>query len=114
MPIRTQLIAGAVLALAVVGGAWWLHHSGYERGRADEQTAAKIAAAKQYEADVKRINDSVGILQARLEELQNAKPKIITQYRDRVVKVPLPADCRIDDGRLHDIQTAIGAASTAR
>lgn len=114
MSLRTQLIAGAALALAVVAGAWWLHHDGYAQGRADEQTAANIAAAKQYEADVARINDSVGVLQARIEDLQNAKPKVITRYRDRVVKAPLPADCRIDDGRLHDIQAAINSASTAR
>lgn len=114
MSLRTQLIAGAVLALAVVGGAWWLHHSGYERGRADEQIAAKLAAAKQYEADVARINDSVGVLQARIEDLQNAKPKVITQYRDRIIQAPMPAECRPDDIRLRIFKDARRKSNAAR
>lgn len=109
--LANKYLLGAAGLLLVLAAVWGYGRYQYSQGRADEQTAAKIAAAKQYEADVARINDSVGVLQARIEDLQNAKPKIITQYRDRVVKVPLPADCLIDDGRLHDIQSAIASAA---
>ena len=112
MPIRTQLTLLA-LVLAVLGG-WWLHHSGYQQGVDDTQTAAKIAAAKQYEADVARINDSVGVLQARIEELQHEKQSVRTVYRDRVIQAPMPSDCYPDDIRLRIFEDARRKSNAAR
>ena len=103
--------AGLLLALAAI---WGYGRYQYRQGVADTQIAAKLAAAKQYKADVARINDSVGVLQARIEELQHAKPKIVTEYRDRVVKAPMPADCRPDDIRLRIFEDARKQSNASR
>jgi len=105
---------GAAALLLALAALWGYGRYRYHQGVVDTQTAAKIAAAAQYAADVARINAQDAALQKKLQELQNASPKIITQYRDRVIKVPLPADCRIDPGRLHNLQAAIQAANAAR
>lgn len=114
MALLNKYAIGAAAVLALLAALWGYGRYRYHQGVVDTQTAAKIAAAAQYATDVARINAQDAALQAKLSELQNASPKIVTQYRDRVVKVPLPADCRIDPGRLHNVQAAIQAANAAR
>jgi hypothetical protein len=104
----------AAAALAILAALWGYGRYRYHEGVIDTQTAAKLAAAAQYAQDVARINAQTATLQAKLTELENASPKIVTQYRDRVIKVPLPADCRIDSDRLHNLQAAVSAANAAR
>lgn len=105
---------GAGLILALLAAIWGYGRYRYHEGVTDTQAAAKIAAAVQYAKDVARINAANNTLQAKIKDLQNAQPKIVTQYRDRVVKVPLPADCHLDTDRLHNIQAAISSANAAR
>jgi len=100
--------------LALLASIWGYGRYRYHEGVTDTQTAAKIAAAAQYADDVARINASNATLQAKLKDLQNEQPKIVTQYRDRVVKVPLPRDCHLDTDRLRNIKAAIQSANTAR
>jgi len=104
----------AAAALAILAAIWGYGRYRYHEGVTGTQTAAKIAAAAQYAQDVARINAQTATLQAKLTELENASPKIVTQYRDRIVKVPLPADCRIDADRLRNLQAAVSAANAAR
>ncbi|OWT62029.1 hypothetical protein [Candidimonas nitroreducens] len=111
--LNKYTIATAALLLALAA-LWGYGRYRYHEGVTDTQTAAKIAAAAQYAQDVARINAQAATLQAKLTELENASPKIVTQYRDRVIKVPLPADCRIDPDRLHNLQAAVQAANAAR
>lgn len=47
MSIRTQLIAGGVAALVVVGGIGWYGHIRYEAGYAARDTQAKLDEAAQ-------------------------------------------------------------------
>lgn len=107
-------LAIAAVLLTAAAGIGWYGHSRYQDGRADERAAAELAAAQQYARQAEALNAQVAGLQSKIEALENDHPKIITRYRDRIVRVPLPADCVIDDGRLHDIQDAIRAANAAR
>jgi len=109
---RPLAVAAGLLAMAA--GIGWYGHSRYQDGRADERADAELAAAQQYARQAEALNAQVAALQSKIEALENDHPKIITQYKDRIVRVPLPADCVIDDGRLHDIQSAIRAANSAR
>lgn len=102
--------AGLLLALAAV---WGYGRYQYGQGVADTETAAKLAAAEQYREDIGRMNASVAILQDRITELQDAKPTIITKYRDRVVQAPLDATCRIDDDRLQHLRDGFAKARAA-
>lgn len=108
--IANKYVLGAAGLLLVLAAIWAYGHYQYRQGISDTETAAKLAAAEQYRADVVRINNSVAMLQTRIEELQNAKPAVITQYRDRVVKAPLDATCRIDAERLQHIRDGFSKA----
>ncbi|NYT67996.1 hypothetical protein [Pusillimonas noertemannii] len=111
--LANKYVLGALGLAVLVAFVWGYGRYQYGQGVTDTETAAQLAAAEQYVADVKRINNSIGVLQAYIEELENAKPRTITEYRTRTVEVPLPADCRIDDGRLRTIQDGIERARTA-
>lgn len=113
MIVNRYTIALAAV-IAILAAIWGYGRYRYHEGVVDTQTAAKIAAAAQYAKDVARVNASNATLQAKLKDLQNAQPKIVTQYRDRVVKVPLPADCHLDTDRLRNIEAAIQAANASR
>lgn len=109
-----SLVAGIVLVLVAVLGVWLYGHHQYKVGQANERAAAEIAAAKQYAKQAEALNAQAAELRSKIEVLENEKPKIVTQYKDRIVRVPLPANCTIDAGRLHDIQSAVHAANAAR
>lgn len=109
--LANKYVLGAVGLLIVLAGIWGYGQYQYSEGVADTKTTAEIDAAKQYKADVFRVNASIGVLQQRIEDLQNEKPKIITEYRDRVITAPLPDTCRIDTERLHHFQSAISTAN---
>jgi len=53
------------------------------------------------------------MLESGLTILGDAEPKIIERYTRVETERPLPADCRIDDGRLQHINAAVSAANTA-
>jgi hypothetical protein len=114
MALLNKYTLGAAALLALLVALWGYGRYRYHEGVTDTQTAAKIAAATQYADDVARINAQDAALQAKIKDLQNEQPKIVTQYRDRVVKVPLPRDCHLDTDRLRNIQAAIHAANAAR
>lgn len=107
-------VAGIVVLLAAALGVWLYGQHRYRVGMADERAAAEVAAAKQYARQAEALNAQADSLRSKIEALENEKPKIVTQYREKVVRVPLPADCAIDTGRLHDIQSAVRAANAAR
>lgn len=107
-------VAGAVIILVATLGVWLYGQHRYHVGVADERAAAEVAAAKQYAKQADALNAEAADLRSKIEALENEKPKLITQYKDRIVHVPLPADCAIDAGRLHDIQSAVHAANAAR
>lgn len=41
-----RVYIGIAICLALAGGGWWLHHSGYESGRADCQASHQATQAK--------------------------------------------------------------------
>jgi len=112
--VLNKYTVGALVCLAALASIWGYGSYQYHQGVSDTETAARIAAFEHYQSEVERINAATFDLQNRLTELQNEKPKVITQYRDRVIEAPLPDDCRIDDGRLRDIQSGLDAARAAR
>lgn len=104
----TLTLIGVAVGVAAI---WGYGHYQYRQGVADTNTAARLAAFDQYQADTERMAALSYDLQNQIMELQNAKPTVITQYRDRVIQAPLADDCRIDAERLRGIQSATKAAA---
>ena len=113
MSIRSAITGAAILA-ALLLGVWGYGKYQYKQGVSDTEIAARLEAFAQYQFDVERMAEASWDLHNIITELQYAKPKVITQYRDRIIQAPLADNCRIDDGRLRGIQSAIEAATAAR
>ncbi|MEO9386472.1 hypothetical protein [Chromobacterium phragmitis] len=52
-------------------------------------------------------------IEAWLDQLRDAKPKVIERYNRVVEMYPLPADCRPGPERLRELNAAIDAANAA-
>jgi hypothetical protein len=105
------IAAGALMVLALAGGGWWLHRSGYEAGRADNEAAHTLADLQQFKTEAERLSGLSTQLAAQIDSLSAAAPAVIKEYHETVVKAPLPAGCVIDAGRLRSIQAAIDQAA---
>lgn len=103
--------AAAVIGLGI--GGWWLHHSGYESGKADCEQAHTLADLQEFKAEAGRLSGISTQLAAQIDSLSAAAPTVIKEYHETVVKTPLPAGCVIDAGRLRSIQDAIAKAASA-
>lgn len=106
------IAAAVILLLAVLAGLLY-GKSEYRQGYQAAEAAHEAAGRQAYAEEVERHQDAATALHNRIKELENAKPKIITQYRERVVAAALPADCRIDDERLRIIQEGLRQAGAA-
>lgn len=109
-----SIATGAAIVAALFFGGWLYGQHQYRQGVADTTTAARLAAFDQYQSDVERMASASWELQNIITELQYAKPKVITEYKEVVVQTPLPADCRIDDERLRRIQSAVRETAVTR
>jgi len=115
MPIwLVKALAGAgILALAYLGG--WVTN-GWRLG--EKAAEAEASQAKADLAEFKRQADRLSGISATFEQaavaLRDANPKIIERYTRVEVQSPLPAGCRIDDGRMQHINAAERAANAAR
>jgi hypothetical protein len=106
-------LAGALLVLGLLAGGWWLHHTGYESGRADNEAAHTLADLQAFKAETGRLAGLSTQLATQIDSLASAAPTVIKEYHETVVKAPLPAGCLIDSGRLRSIQDAIAQATAA-
>jgi hypothetical protein len=104
---------GAALVGGLAIGGWWLHHSGYESGKADSEAAHTLADLQQFKAETGRLSDISTQLAVQIDSLASTAPTVIKEYHETVVKTPLPAGCVIDPGRLRSIQDAISKAAAA-
>ena len=109
-----SITTGAAMIAALLLFGWLYGQHQYKQGVADTKTAARLAAFDQYQSDVERMAAASWELQNTITELQHAKPKIITEYKEVMVQTPLPDTCRIDAKRLRGIQSAARAAAAAR
>jgi hypothetical protein len=105
--------AGALFVAMLVLGGWWLHHTGYAAGRADNEAAHTLADLQQFKAETGRLAGLSTQLAAQIDSLSAIQPTITKEYHETVVKNPLPAGCLIDVGRLRSIQAAIAQAAAA-
>jgi len=115
MPIwLVKALAGAgALALAYLGG--WVTN-GWRLG--EKAAEAEASQAKADLAEFRRQADRLSGISTTFEQaavaLRDANPKIIERYTRVEVQSPLPAGCRIDDGRMQHINAAERAANAAR
>lgn len=109
-----QVGVGAAMTAALFFGGWLYGQSQYRQGANDTVKDMRLAAYDQYRSEVERIASVSWELQNIITELQYAKPKVITEYKEVVVQAPLPTDCRIDDERLRRIQSAVREAAVTR
>lgn len=109
-----QVGAGAAIAVALFFGGWLHGQYQYRQGTDDTIKDMRLATYDQYRSEVERIAAASWELQNIITELQHAKPKIITEYKEVVAQAPLPDTCRIDDERLHRIQSAVREATATR
>lgn len=113
MSIRSITIGTAITAALFFGG-WLYGQHQYKQGIDDTIKEVRLAAYDQYRSDVERMASASWDLQNIITELQHAKPKVISVYKETATANPLPADCRIDDERLHGIQSAARKAAGTR
>ncbi|MEZ2742270.1 hypothetical protein ACBP93_06485 [Paenalcaligenes hominis] len=73
-----------------------------------------LVRCKHIKSTVERIAAALWELQNIITELQYAKPKVITEYKEVVVQSPLSDTCRIDDERLRRIQSAVRETTATR
>lgn len=109
-PVVRVLIAIAVLATA----GWWLHSSGYQSGKDDCESAHKTAELEEFRSQTNKLAGISYQLEQASSDLAKAKPVTIKEYHRETIKQVLPAGCRLDDGRLRPIQSAIGAPAPAK
>lgn len=109
-----QVGIGAAITAALFLGGWLYGEHQYRQGADDTIKDMRLAAYDQYRSEVERMASASWELQNIITELQHAKPKVITKYKEVVVQAPLPTDCRIDDERLHRIQSAVREATGTR
>lgn len=110
---------GVLLLVVVWGGTVW---RAYGHGREVERLRGTATAAKDdawrargdleaYRAEVVRLNKASIEIEARLDQLRDAKPKVIERYNRVVEMHPLPVDCRPGPERLRELNAAIEAAN---
>lgn len=113
MSIKSGVIGVAITATLFLCG-WLYGQHQYRHGVADTKTESRLAAYDKYRSEVERMAASSWELQNIITELQHAKPKVITVYKEAVAQNALPVDCRIDDERLRGIQSAVKQAASTR
>lgn len=97
------------LSVALFGSGYWLRNLQAQRDDA-KRVASELT---QFQKTATQINGVSAQIEAALQTLRAAGPKIIQDYNDAMLKNPLPADCSIDGGRLRAIQSSIDAANAA-
>ncbi|MEO4031137.1 hypothetical protein ABH313_24155 [Chromobacterium vaccinii] len=109
-----------MLAVLWAGTVWRAYGHGreVERLRAAAVTATADAGRMRgeldaYRAETMRLHQASVDIEAWLDRLRDAKPKIIERYNRVIEMHPLPADCRPGPDRLRELNTAIEAANTA-
>ncbi|WP_147289940.1 hypothetical protein [Crenobacter cavernae] len=118
--MRAQILkwlAALLIAGAALGVAWW--HGWHTRGDEIERKASDqvLADARQalarFASESARLNGLAGKIQQQADRLASQTATRIVEYRTHEKLVPLPADCRIDAGRLQQLQAGVDAANAA-
>lgn len=109
-----KIALGVLAAVAVVGALAGYGHAMKSWGASEEREKATAAAAEKFAEDVRRVAEVGEGLSQAISAANNLEPKVVEKYRYVKQKVPLPADCRVDDERLRAITEAVGAANAAR
>ncbi|MCD0494807.1 hypothetical protein LQD23_21260 [Chromobacterium violaceum] len=111
-------MGGLLLAALWAGTVWRAYGHGreVERLRAAAATATADAGRARgdldaYRAEVVRLHQASVDIEALLDQLRDAKPKIIERYNRVVEMHPLPVDCRPGADRLRELNAAIDAAN---
>lgn len=102
----------ALVALAYGGG--WLTN-GWRLGKRAAEAEASQAKADlaEFKKQADRLSGISGQFERAAVALRDASPKIIERYTRVEMQSPLPAGCRIDDGRMQHINAAERAANAA-
>ena len=114
MPIRAIKwlcgIAGLVVVFAAGGGVRNLQ-AGRDDARRDASATSKELAA--FVAESNRLAGVAERVQSGIDAAASQTQTRIVEYRTYEKLVPLPADCRIDAGRLQQLQAATLAVNAA-
>lgn len=112
MSIRS-VIAGASVLASFTFGAFIYGQVQYRAGRTECQTAQYVAELEAFRDESEHLATISADLQEWVTALSAVKPTVIERYTRVEVEKPLPADCRIDSGRLQRINEGIRAANAA-
>lgn len=110
IPSWAPYVAGAGLVIVLGAGGAYLHHVGYESGRADCEAAHTLADLNEFKAQTNRLSEASNKLSGIADTLATAKPTVIKEYHE-TVKTALPAGCILDVDRLRGINAAIAATA---
>lgn len=115
-----RVYIGIALCLALAGGGWWLHHSGYESGMAACRAAQREASGQamqdhmQAAAVADRVQThitSIGAIKVA-DSIEASHDTVKTIVRT-VAAAPSPADCVAPAGSVHALRKAVHRANAA-
>ncbi|MGC0151868.1 hypothetical protein ACPRNU_05355 [Chromobacterium vaccinii] len=117
---RVYALGGLLLAALWAGSVWRAYSHGREVERLRAASVVATADADRargdleaYQTEVNRLHSVSVVIEQRLDQLREAKPKIIERYNRVIESHPLPADCRPGAERLRELNAAIAAANAA-
>lgn len=112
--LANRYVLYALGAVSLLIGVWvygaFQHHAGY----ALAEKVRSIADLESFKRESVRLTGLSADLQTKIDALRDSQPQIIKEYHRVEVQKPLPADCRIDSGRLQHINTSIQAANSGK
>ena len=108
-----RIIIISIVLLAVFASGWGLRNLQVSRDAAQRDA---LASSKELDAFIAESNRLAGVaerIQSGIDAAASQTQTRIVEYRTHEKLVPLPADCRIDAGRLQQLKAATAAANEA-
>ena len=112
--LTNRYVLGAAGILVGLAALWGFGQYKYHVGYTEAERARSMADLVAFVEESHRLAILSDQLEQRIAELREVQPKIIERYNSVVVEKPLPADCRIDAGRLQQLSSAIKAANSGQ
>ena len=108
-----RIIIISIVLLAVFASGWGLRNLQASRDTAQRDASASSKELAAFVAESNRLAGVAERIQSGIDAAASQTKTRIVEYRTHEKLVPLPADCRIDAGRLQQLKAATVAANEA-
>jgi hypothetical protein len=109
----SRLIIISIVLLAVFASGWGLRNLQASRDTARRDASASNKELAAFVAEANRLSSVAERIQSGIDVAASQTQTHIVEYRTHEKLVPLPADCRIDAGRLQQLKAATVAVNAA-